>query len=169
MEFTDQECPAFFRFYANYVEGDLSVALVNQLDSYLKFISSIPSDRHLYRYAPNKWTIKEVVGHNTDTERLKADAALRVARNDQTPIPGFEENDYVLATDFNARSMQNLLDEFITVRKSTIALYMSLTEEELKRIGTASNKQVSARVMFAFIVGHISHHEKILKERYLAE
>ncbi|HRO74201.1 MAG TPA: DinB family protein, partial [Saprospiraceae bacterium] len=99
-------------------------------------------------------------------ERLKSGAALRIARMDQTPIPGFEEDDYVAATNFNARSLESLLDEFIAVRKSTIALYQSLTEEERMRRGTASNKTVSSRVLFAFVAGHLAHHIKILKERY---
>lgn len=166
MQYSSSECPPFFQFYANYVEDDILTTLKEQLDDYVAYIRSIPEDKHLYRYDVNKWTIKEVVGHNTDTERLKASAALRIARQDLTPIPGFEENDYVANTDFNARSMADLLEEFIAVRMSTIALYKSLTEEELSRIGTASNKQVSSRVMFAFIAGHISHHIKILKDRY---
>lgn len=168
MNFSDAECPRFYRFYADYVEGDdILSELEKQLDSYVEFIRSIPEEKHLYRYAENKWTIKEVVGHNTDTERLKSTAALRIARNDQTPIPSFNEDDYVAVTDFNSRSMENLLEEFIAVRKSTIALLASLSDEELKNIGTASGKKVSARVTFYFLYGHVAHHEKIIKERYL--
>ncbi len=166
MQYPSTECPPFFQFYANYVEGDLSAMLSSQLETYVTYIRKIPQDKLLFRYAPGKWTIKEVIGHNTDTERLKSGAALRIARMDQTPIPGFEEDDYVAATNFNARSLESLLDEFIAVRKSTIALYQSLTEEERMRTGTASNKTVSSRVLFAFVAGHLAHHIKILKERY---
>lgn len=166
MQLPLNECPPFFQFYANYVEEDVLTELKNQLDQYAHFISEIPEEKHMFKYADDKWTIKEVVGHNTDTERLKSTAALRIARNDKTPIPGFEENDYVNATDFNSRSMKDLLNEFIAVRKSTIALCQSLSDEELKRIGTASNKSISARALFYFHVGHVRHHEKILKERY---
>lgn len=167
MQLPLNECPPFFQFYANYVEEDVLKELKNQLDQYTHFISEIPENKYMFKYADDKWTIKEVVGHNTDTERLKSTAALRIARNDKTPIPGFDENDYVNATDFNARSMKDLLDEFIAVRRSTIALCQSLSDEELKRIGTASNKSISARALFYFLVGHVRHHEKILKERYL--
>lgn len=168
MKLSENECPPFFQFYADYVEEEnLITALKNQLDSYVEFIRSIPEDKHLFRYKENKWTIKEVVGHNTDTERLKSTAALRIARNDQTPIPGFEEDDYVKNTDFNSRSMENLLEEFIAVRKSSIALLSSLNEDEFKNIGIASGKQVSVRAMTCFLVGHIAHHIKIIKERYL--
>lgn len=121
----------------------------------------------MHRYALGKWTIKEMVGHITDTERIKLDAALRIARNDKVSIPGFDENQYVQKTDFNHRSMSNMLEEFLSVRKSAILLYESLSEEELKRIGTASGKPVSSRALFYFLVGHVRHHEKILKKRYL--
>lgn len=169
MKLPENECPAFFQFYADYVKSDnLIEELKDQLETYVDFIKSIPEEKHLYRYKKNKWTLKEVIGHNTDTERVKSGAALRIARNDQTPIPGFDEGDYVSATDFNARTIESLLQEFIAVRQSSIALLTSLTEEKLKRIGTASGKQVSARVIFYFLIGHVSHHIKIIKERYLA-
>lgn len=167
MKLPENECPPFFQFYANYVEEDVLTELENQLEEYVSFIRSIPETKHLFRYKEGKWTIKEVVGHNTETERIKSTAALRISRNDKTPIPGFEEDEYVAATNHNLRSMDELLDEFIAVRKSSIALYKSLTQEELLRIGTASNKQISARALFYFLVGHVRHHQKILVERYL--
>lgn len=167
MKLPENECPPFFQFYANYVDEDVLTELESQLEEYVTFIRSIPEDKHLFRYQEGKWTIKEIVGHNTETERLKSTAALRIARNDQTPIPGFEEDDYVAATDHNRHTMETLLEEFIAVRRSSIALYKSLTKEELLRIGTASNKQISSRTLFYFLVGHVRHHEKIITERYL--
>lgn len=167
MKLPKNECPSFFQFYADYVELDVLQALNKQLETYVQFIRKIPEEKHLYRYKADKWTLKEVIGHNTDTERLKASAALRLARNDKTPIPGFEENDYVKATQLNNRNLENLLNEFIAVRKSSIVLFESLTEEELHRIGQVSGKNVSANTLFYFLVGHIKHHEKIIKERYL--
>lgn len=161
------EYPVFFQHYLDLVEDDLLNELENQLDLYVKFIESIPKEKELYQYAPNKWTIKEVVGHNTDTERVKLDCAFRIARGETAPIPGFDEDAYVLATDFNSRDMADLIEEFIYVRKSAIILYKSLREEDLKRMGTASNKPISARALFGFLVGHIRHHENVLKERYL--
>ena len=163
----ENECPGFYKHYVGLVNHDDLSELTGQLESYVNFIRSIPKEKQLYRYAEKKWTIKEIVGHNTDTERIKATAAFRIARNDKASLPGFDEDEYVLATNFNAREMEDLLEEFIMVRKSTIALFQSLSEEELKRIGTASNKNVSARTLFYFLVGHIIHHEIVLKERYL--
>ncbi len=168
MKLPVEECPPFYQFYANYVEGeDILEELKAQLHSYVEFIRTIPEEKHLYRYAENKWTIKEVVGHNTDTERIKSTVALRIARNDKTPLPGFDEDAYPRESDFNLRTMEELLDEFIAVRKSSIALLSHLSEDELKRIGTASGKQISSRANFYFLYGHVAHHVKILKERYL--
>lgn len=168
MKLSEKEAPPFFQFYADYVsEENIAKALEDQLDSYLKMVREIPEDKYLYRYKENKWTIKEVIGHNTDTERIKCTAALRIARNDETPIPGFDEDQYVANVDFNSRSMESLLEEFIAVRKSSIALFKSFSEDDLKKLGTASAKLVSVRALGYFLVGHVSHHVKILKERYL--
>lgn len=162
-----EEYPVFFGPYLEKVEDDLLKELEEQLKSYVAFARNIPKEKHLYRYAPNKWTVKEVIGHNTDTERVKFGAAFRIARGDLAAIPGFDEDAYVAITDFNARSMENLLEEFILMRKSIINFYKTLQIDDLKRIGTVSNKPVSARALFYFLVGHIRHHEIILKERYL--
>lgn len=163
----ESEYPEYFKMYLAIVEEDTLTELETQLETYVQFVKSIPKEKELHRYSPNKWTVKEVVGHNTDTERIKLDCALRIARNDKAPIPGFDEDAYVIATDFNSRSMDDLLEEFIWVRKSAIALFKSLRDEDLKRIGTASNKSVSARALFYFLIGHIRHHENVLRERYL--
>lgn len=161
------EYPVFFQHYIDLVDEDVLKELEEQLVSYVEFVRNIPKEKELFQYAPKKWTIKEVIGHNTDTERVKMDCAFRIARNEKAPIPGFDEDAYVLATDFNAREMEDLIEEFIHVRKSGIALYKSLRDEDLKRIGTVSDKPISARALFYFLVGHIRHHENILKERYL--
>lgn len=166
MKFPVTECPPFYRHYVALVQGELKDDLKSQLDEYVTYVRSIPEDKFLHKYGPDKWTVKEVIGHNTDTERIKSTAAFRIARNDDASIPGFDEDQYVLATDFNSRSMESLVEEFIAVRKSTIALYDSLSEEELARIGVASGKEVSARVVFYFLVGHVRHHQNLLKERY---
>lgn len=162
-----EEYPLFFTPYLEIVEEDILEELEGQLASYVEFVRSIPKENHLHRYAPNKWTIKEVIGHNTDTERVKFDAAFRIARGDQAPIPGFDEDAYVAITDFNSRGMENLLEEFILMRKSIINFFKTLQPEDLKRMGTVSGKPVSVRALFYFLIGHVRHHEVILKERYL--
>ncbi|HTO39012.1 MAG TPA: DinB family protein [Brumimicrobium sp.] len=161
------EYPIFFADYLKLCEVDILKELEEQLELYVDLVRSIPAEKHLYRYAPNKWTIKEVIGHNTDTERVKFDCAFRIARGEQAPIPGFDEDAYVAITDFNAREMEDLLEEFILVRKGNIAFFKSLKEEDLLRMGTASNKPVSVRALFYFLIGHVRHHENILNERYL--
>ncbi|MDD3459550.1 MAG: DinB family protein [Weeksellaceae bacterium] len=167
MKFKIEQYPPFFVPYLRLCDDDVLTELVEQLETYPKFIREIPEEKLLFAYAPGKWTINEVVGHNTDTERLKAAVALRIARNDSTPNPGFDENKYVIATQFNSRNIHDLLNEFIDVRKSSISLYKSLSREELERIGTASGMQMNAETWFYFMVGHIKHHEYIIRERYL--
>ncbi|MCO6495192.1 MAG: DinB family protein [Bacteroidetes bacterium] len=161
------ECPAYFEMYLEMVDEDILKELETQLEEYPKFIKSIPKEKELFSYAPGKWTVKEIIGHNTDTERVMFNRAFRIARNDKTPIPGFDEDAYVAATNFNSREMEDLLEEFILQRKSIIYFFKTLTQDELKRIGTASNKSVSSRALFYFLLGHLQHHVNFLKEKYL--
>lgn len=162
-----EEYPPYFQVYLDLVEEDILMELKNQFLSYPSFLLNIPKEKELYRYGPDKWTIKEVIGHNTDTERVLAYRALCIARNEKANLPGFDEDAYVAATDFNARDMSELINDFEITRMSTISLFNSLSPLELKRIGTASQKHVSVRALFYFIIGHIRHHKNILKERYL--
>ena len=168
MKLSEDKYPGFFIPYLRLSDDDVLKELETQLETYVKFIREIPENKLLFSYAPGKWTIKQVIGHNTDTERIKAAVALRIARNDKTPNPGFNEDDYVAATDFNSRSLESLIEEFITVRKSSISLYKSLSREELERSGFASDKEMNAETWFYFMVGHIRHHENIIRDRYLA-
>lgn len=165
----DSEHPDFFNTYLQYAEEDIGPALTGQLISFPGFVREIPEEKELYRYAPGKWTIKEVVGHCTDTERIMFYRAFTIARNDRTPLSPFDDEAYVLATDFNGREMEELVSEFETTRKNTIALFDTLSEEELRRIGTASGHPTSSRALFYFIIGHLAHHERLLRERYLEE
>lgn len=162
-----EEYPISFIPYLEIVEEDILAELESQLTTYVDFVRALPEEKHLHSYAPNKWTIKEIVGHNTDTERVKFDCAFRIARGEQAPLPGFDEDAYVAITDFNSRTMEDLLEEFILTRKSIIAFYKSLKQEDLVRMGTASNKPVSVRALFYFLIGHIRHHERVIEERYL--
>ncbi|MBX2985101.1 MAG: DinB family protein [Bacteroidia bacterium] len=161
------ECPAYFEMYLKLVDKDILQELNTQLESYSKFINSISKEKELFSYAPGKWTVKEVIGHITDTERIMFHRAFRIARKDTTPLPGFDEDAYVAATDFNDRDMSDLLDEFVWLRKSVISFYKTLKPGDLLHIGTASNKSVSARALFYFLLGHWQHHVNFLKERYL--
>ncbi|MCR4029291.1 MULTISPECIES: DinB family protein [Flavobacterium] len=148
-------------------DGKLIEELEISLHEFIRFVQNIPMDKFDYRYAEGKWTIKEIIQHVIDTERIFAYRALRFSRNDKTPLPGFEESDYADNTDANSRSIQDLLTEFSAVRHSNLLFYKSLSDEQLKRIGTAAGNQISVRALGFVIIGHQKHHQKVFEERYL--
>jgi len=121
-----------------------------------------------FRYAPDKWTVKEVLGHVTDTERILAYRALRIARGDRTPLPGFEQDDYVRAAGFGERTLADLSTEFSHVRSATLALFASLDKEAWTRRGIANNNEVTVRALAFIIAGHELHHRNILNDRYFS-
>lgn len=133
----------------------------------VKFVREIPMDKFDYRYAEGKWTIKDIILHLIDAERIFAYRALRFARNDKTELPGFDENNYVDEANANSRSIQDLLTELLVVRQSTLSLFKSFSEEQLLRVGIASNNPMSVRALGFVIIGHQNHHQKIFQERYL--
>ena len=121
----------------------------------------------MHRYAPGKWTIKEVLIHICDTERIFAYRALRIGRGDITPLPGFEQDDYVPVSQANSRSIKNILAEYESVRKATLTLFNSMPRQAFTHIGTCNNSPVSLRALAYMIAGHEMHHVAIIKERYL--
>jgi uncharacterized damage-inducible protein DinB len=157
-------------FYAGYIsevpDGDLMKFFEQQLREVRGVLSSIAEGRGGFRYAEGKWSIKEVIGHMNDAERIFAYRALRFARNDASPLASFDENAYATAGEFDRRTMASLVDEFVQVRDATLALFRTFTAESGARIGTASGKQMSARALGWVIAGHTAHHVKVLKERY---
>lgn len=159
-------------FNATYIKAAADVEnlfeeLEISLHEFIRFVQDIPMDKFDYRYAEGKWTIKEIIQHLIDAERVFAYRALRISRNDKTALPGFEENDYVANTYANERHLQSLLTEMSIVRQSTLALFKSFSEEQLKRVGIASNNEISVRAIGFVIVGHQKHHQNIFKEKYL--
>ena len=158
-ELLDNEYSGHFGTYVKELEISLH--------EFIRFVQNIPMDKFDYRYAEGKWTIKDIIQHVIDTERIFAYRALRFSRNDKTPLPSFEESDYADNTDSNKRSIQDLLTEFSAVRHSTLLFYKSLSEEQLKRIGTASNNPISVRALGFVMIGHQKHHQKVFEERYL--
>ena len=159
-------------FYANYIsqvsdEYTLQEELEISLHRFIKFVQDIPLDKFDYRYAEGKWTIKDIILHLIDAERIFAYRALRFARNDKTDLPGFEENDYVDEASANSRSIMDLLTELSAVRHSTLLLFKSFNEDKLLQIGTANNNQMSVRALGFIIIGHQNHHQRIFEERYL--
>jgi DinB superfamily len=119
-----------------------------------------------FRYALDKWTVKEVLGHINDTERIFAYRALRIARGDQTPLSGFEQDDYVRSGAFNDRTLVALAEEFTHVRNATIALFRSLPKDAWTRRGIANKNEVTVRALAFIVAGHELHHRLILEERY---
>lgn len=172
MKPTDLQPTEFAGFYANYInQVSTEYTLIEELEisvhRLIKFVQDIPMDKFDYRYAEGKWTIKGILQHIIDAERVFAYRALRFARNDKTELPGFEENSYADQAHGNKRSIQVLLTELAVVRQSTLSLFKSLSEEELLRSGIASNNPMSVRALGFVIIGHQNHHQRIFKERYL--
>ncbi len=159
-------------FYKNYVkqieETDLLQALRISGHRCLELIHSIPEEKADYRYADGKWTIRELLCHIIDAERIFTYRALRFARNDKTPLSGFEENDYASEANASGRSLQKIASEMAHLRSATIDLSEGFTPERLSRKGTANKNELSVIVLGFIIAGHETHHCNILKERYLS-
>lgn len=161
----------FAPYYAGYVArvpdgADPLHILVAQYETVPAVLLAVPREREQHRYAPEKWTIKEVIGHIADAERIFAYRLLRIARGDATPLPGFEEKGYVLHGGFAGRSLADITDEWVAARRATLALVRGLADDAWERRGTASGMGVSARALLYIIVGHVAHHMNVLKERY---
>lgn len=160
--------PAFIEGYLSFVKADtVADALREYPQTILEFFKSIPSDKVSYRYAPDKWSIKEMLQHIIDAERIFAYRALRIARYDKTPLPGFDEKTYAEAVNADRRTWEDLLLEFETVRKSTDLLLQSFTEDQLQQSGITNNEPNTVTALSFLIYGHILHHINILKTRYL--
>lgn len=163
------EYPAYAIMYIGLLPDDGLVLnhFQENLNATREFILSLPEQKLLYRYADGKWTIKEVLVHIIDDERIYAYRALRFARNDKTELPGFEQDDYARHSRANERDIKDILDEYAAVRDSTIALFNGLEEEALARGGVANENFVTVRALAYHIAGHELHHINIIKERYL--
>lgn len=148
-------------------DGKVLYHLKNNFTKVKKFISSLPKKKLNYRYANDKWTIKEILVHLMDDERIFAYRALRIARGDTTPLPGFEQNDYVPFSRANERSLADIFAEYKTIRDATLSLFNSFSNDDLLRIGTANDHAVSVRALVYHLAGHELHHMNIIKERYL--
>ena len=161
----------YFSYYSVYVEriglgSDIFALLSQQPDDLHILLQSVSDTQANAHPAPGEWSIKEVLGHICDTERISAYRTLRIARGDTTPLPGFEQDDYVRATNFNARSLSNLIEEFTLQRRSNILCFQLLTSEEVARRGSANTHIFSARAMIYVLAGHVMHHIESLKTVY---
>jgi enhancing lycopene biosynthesis protein 2 len=166
------EASEYAPFYETYIQlvnsEDIVATLEAQRLHMMQMLAARSEREGNFRYAPDKWSVKEVVGHLADSERIFSYRALRIARGDVTPLPGFEQNDYVKNGGFGERKLTDLSEELAEVRGATSALYRSLGEEAWARRGTASNYGVTVRALAYMTAGHELHHQRILEERYFA-
>ena len=159
-------------YYANYIDlVDDATELISGFENDEKFVmdffSSIPKDKLLFSYAEGKWTVKDILQHLIDTERIFIYRFFRIARNDQSPLMGFEQNDYIEPSAANNKSLEELLTEFSITRKYSLNLIASIPKQHLSNMGIASNTDVSARACAYILLGHSLWHINIIKERYL--
>jgi len=172
MKITDITPDEYAPYQVSYVNlVDPAYSLTEELEisvhNFIHFVREIPMDKYDYRYAEGKWTIKDIIQHVIDSERIFAYRALRFARADETPLPGFDENMYGNTANGDDRTINDLLTEMSAVRHANIMMFKSFKEQEFLRKGTASGYTVSVRALGFLIIGHQNHHMKIFRERYL--
>jgi hypothetical protein len=168
---TQPEANEYAPYYGKYIvlvpEGDVVSTLSRQLEDTLALLGGLSEEQGDSRYEPGKWSIKELVGHVIDTERIFGHRAFRFARGDEQPLPGFEQDDYVRAAGFDNRQLKDLTEEFELVRRENLCLFRALDESAWLRRGTASDAEVSVRALAYIMAGHVTHHMTILRTRYL--
>ena len=163
----DEYAPYYGTYISKIKEATPLQALEQSLDDALLFFREFPEEKANHRYQPGKWSVKELLQHTIDTERIMAYRALCIARLDKTDLPGFDENAYVEALDMQDKALSELLEEYLTQRKATMSLFKGFDSEALLRKGIASGQPVSVRALAYIIAGHQKHHFEIVKERYL--
>lgn len=168
---TRPDATEYAQSYAGYValvpEDDILGAIEEQSSSTQKLLASLDESKAMYRYAESKWSVKEVIGHFIDAERIFAYRALAFARGETQPLPGFEEEDYVRHANFDSWKLGDLSEHYALVRRATIVLFRNFPDEAWQRRGTASGNPITVRALAWAIVGHERHHVKVLRERYL--
>ena len=169
---TRPEASEYNEYYEKYIslidDADLLGTLEDQIRVTRDLFAGFPEERGVYAYAEGKWTLKEVISHLLDGERIFAYRLLRIARGDETSLEGFEQDGYIENSHANERSFNDLLCEFGDLRVANVRLMRSLEEGDWRRMGTASGSPVSARALAFIMAGHVRHHLNIVRERYLA-
>ncbi len=158
----------YYHKYVEELEGDNILKILDkQLNKNLELFNSVSEEKANYHYSEGKWSIKELLGHMVDTERIFAYRALCIARGEKQHLPGMEQDDYVKEADFDKRQFTDMVKEYELVRKSNLQLFRSFSDKELSRRGVASNNEVTVLAIMFIIAGHELHHIKVLKEKYL--
>jgi hypothetical protein len=161
-----EHAPYFSRYISLVADGDVLGTLATQIGGTLAELRKVSEADSLKRYAPGKWSMREVLGHMIDTERIFAYRALHIARGDRKDLPGFEQDDYVAAAQFDRRPWAGLLEEFDAVRKSSLLMFRGLDDEAWTRQGVANGNAMSVRAAAYIIAGHELHHMRVLREHY---
>jgi hypothetical protein len=169
---SDKPAPTEYReYFTKYValvpDGPIVDILAQQFERTLPFYRGISEEQAALRYAPGKWSVKQVMGHMADTERVFSYRALAFSRSDKNPLPSFEQNDYISAVDLDARPWRALVDDFATVRAASISLFRGMTPEMLLRKGTASGAEITVRALGSIIAGHEEYHVQAIRRDYL--
>lgn len=161
----------FVPYYSKYVdrvpEEDVIAALEQQIETTRAALAPLSELQAMHRYEPDKWSVKEVVGHMVDVERVFAYRALSIARGEQKNLPDFDQNEYMKVAGFDTRSLADLVDEFTELRRADVRMFRALAPEAWSRIGTASDARISVRALAYVLVGHERHHLEVIRERYL--
>ena len=160
--------PDFGKYVALVPAGDVVTVLGNQVEETMSLLRSVPEERGGFRYAPGKWSVKELVGHLIDSERIFSYRALHFARDDKTALPGYEQDDYIRGGSFDAVPLAELAAEFASVRRATVFLFKHLDDEAWARRGLANDSEVSVRALAHIIAGHELHHRRVLRDKYLS-
>ncbi|MFK7951270.1 MAG: DinB family protein [Ekhidna sp.] len=168
MKFDINKAPEFYQGYLRKAaHNELVPLLLQSGDSLMELLKSINDEKAIYRYEEGKWSIKDLVQHIIDAERVFVYRAMRFARNDKTDLPGFEQDDYVASANADNRTVHQLLTEFVNLRASTIDFFSSLSQEVRERTGPSNNAEMSIEMIGYIISGHLLHHLSIIEERYL--
>ncbi len=162
------EYASYFEHYISLVETEtVAEALQRYSVQIVEFFKNIPAEKAVYRYADGKWSLKELLQHIIDADRIFSYRALCIARKDQTPLPGFDENTYADNSDADNRTWNDLLEEFMVVRQGCNKLYESFNEQQLQQTGISNNHPISVQSIAFISIGHLLHHMKVIQERYL--
>jgi hypothetical protein len=166
---SDEYAPYYAAYVSLVPDGDIIQILDGQVDTLPKLLSGLSGEQANFRFGPEEWSVKEVVGHINDAERVFAYRALRFARNDPTPLPGFEQNSYVREANFDARTLPDLVQEFEWLRRANILAFKLLSADMSQRRGMASGYGFSVRALLYIMAGHVEHHVESLKTNYLSQ
>ena len=164
---SDEYAPYYGRYIDLVPEDDVIAAVEQQGRETAALLASLGEEKSTFRYAPDKWSIKQLVGHVADSERVFAYRVVAIARGEQQPLPGFDEKDWMRYSEFDARSFADLVEDLAATRRATVSLLRGLPAEAWMRKGTASGNPVSVRAVAYTIAGHERHHLRVLRERYL--